>query len=1177
VSIATWNVNSWTLTNGRVRADILAYLDLDIILITETKLPMSENISIDGYKWYGNNRSFIKKTARSASGGVGILLKNDIVQHNYIKVTDTTQDGILSLCLTDKTTTKQISITVCYLPPEGSQYGRDTQNFYDHLLQNVYNAADCDMIIMGGDLNGRIGTNMDYIPEVDVVAGRKPLDLNSNRHGDALIEFLKESKQCILNGRITPELDNYTSVSSRGKAVVDYMITSHSTLNQFTRCEVHLIKELCNKMGYKPESKLPDHSIVVSEFRNFMWSAEEEHGCNKNSRPRRVRSSDIPPNFLQSYECQKAINNTIRKLHHINTTQKKVDTLYEEVLNIYNKEMDEILPRAPNEKTDKKRKKFTAKPWWNDELTAKWQLAVKAEKDFLKHKGSRAGKAGKHARYKHLLKDFDKSYNQGKRKFMSKQGQDIQELSTSDPNEFWKKIKQLGPSTRKEDIPMEVPNEDGSSNFNVKDVLHHWQEAFEDLYQNGGDFDEDFHQRVKVLKDNFDAFDDSEYGDTVPQAFEVMDNPITYNEVQRAVNKAKLNKAVGYDHIPNEVLKNLPTIRLLQELFNSCFRSGIIPSSWCKSLIKPIPKGSSNDKRLPTNYRGISLLSNIYKLYASVLNSRLTTFLEANQKIVEEQNGFRSLRACIDHLYTLTCIIRNRKLEGKDTFACFVDMRKAFDVVDRTSLLFKLSQVGVCKHLYESIAVIYQKTECTVLIGDYLTDWFSTLGGVKQGDNLSPALFSIYINDLAEELNSANLGVQIDQTFINILLYADDLVIIAEDEKNLQAMLEIVDRWCKKWRMNINATKTEVIHFRKESKPKSAFQFKCGKNNIGTVKTYKYLGCILDENLDFTVTANTLADAAGRAVGSLVNKCIKSNNLVFKTYSKLYESCIIPIMDYAAGVWGFPNYDRPNTVQNRAIRSFLGVHRYASNVAIQGDVGWKWPVVRRKIEMLKLFKRIMLMDDDRLTKKMLIWDWKHKGYSWSRCIRSIFKGTGQENLCTIDIFHTQSVLDFDVIIKTAEKELMTVEINKWHSELVKQPKLRTYRLFKTTFMNENYLLCNMSRSTRSFIAQLRSGILPLKIETGRFLNKKVEERICDYCKGETVEDEIHFILHCPLYAFLRIIFFNHVNQFYNITTMSDNEKMNVFMTDNKIICKFGTFIRNCYYKRTDFIYNHSVS
>lgn len=372
--------------------------------------------------------------------------------------------------------------------------------------------------------------------------------------------------------------------------------------------------------------------------------------------------------------------------------------------------------------------------------------------------------------------------------------------------------------------------------------------------------------------------------------------------------------------------------------------------------------------------------------------------------------------------------------------------------------------------------------------------------------------------------------------------------------------------------MAINCTKTQIVHFRRKSTERTTKSFKCGNNKIEVVSKYKYLGCILDEYLDFSITANVLADAAGRAIGSLVNKCIKNNNFKFQTYTKLYDACVVPVMDYASGVWGYNRYDKPNVVQHRAIRSFLGVHRYTSNVAIDGDMGWIWPIVRRKLEMLKLFKRLFNMSESRLTKKILKWDWKHKGRTWSWSIRSILKDTKQANVI---IDFNDSNINFTSMLEKAEKELMSIEIKRWEKELEQQPKLRFYRLFKESYETEYYVKTCVSKSSRSFIAQLRSGVLPLKIEVGRFSQKKIEERICDICKSG-VEDELHFVFKCPEYQNLRAEFYNHVSRSCNIDDMPDCDKLKYFMKDQNILHKFGTYIRTCFYKRNDSIFN-SVS
>ena len=184
---------------------------------------------------------------------------------------------------------------------------------------------------------------------------------------------------------------------------------------------------------------------------------------------------------------------------------------------------------------------------------------------------------------------------------------------------------------------------------------------------------------------------------------DILDSEITSDEVLKVLDKAKENKAVGIEDLPNEVLKSPNLCNVLHCLCHICFQNGIIPSEWNRSIIKPIPKSIKDDPRVPLNYRGISLISTVYKIYSGVLNNRLNTFLESYGGLVDEQNGFRKNRACIDHIYVLSSVVRARLDKGKSTFSCFVDFKKAFDCVNRDLLLFKLLSSGINGKLYNAI------------------------------------------------------------------------------------------------------------------------------------------------------------------------------------------------------------------------------------------------------------------------------------------------------------------------------------------------------------------------------------------------------------------------------------------------------------------------------------------
>ena len=180
------------------------------------------------------------------------------------------------------------------------------------------------------------------------------------------------------------------------------------------------------------------------------------------------------------------------------------------------------------------------------------------------------------------------------------------------------------------------------------------------------------------------------------------------------------------------------------------------------------------------------------KMYCSVLNLRLNKLLEDNSILCEEQNGFLSNRSCEEHIYSLHSVISNMKISKQSTFVCFLDMRKAFDSVPRNLLWYKFRKAGIHGKFLSAVQLLYVNVRCTARVNDKYTPWFNVHCGVKQGCLLYSSLFAIYVNDLAERINNLNCGIQIDDSFLIISLYADDIALIAPDEESLQRMLNVV-------------------------------------------------------------------------------------------------------------------------------------------------------------------------------------------------------------------------------------------------------------------------------------------------------------------------------------------------------------------------------------------------
>ena len=295
--------------------------------------------------------------------------------------------------------------------------------------------------------------------------------------------------------------------------------------------------------------------------------------------------------------------------------------------------------------------------------------------------------------------------------------------------------------------------------------------------------------------------------------------------------------------------------------------------------------------------------------------------------ITEEQNGFRKKRSCDEHVFVLQPVIHNRILQKKSAFVRFIDIKRAFDVVDRDPLWWKLKHAGTGTDgkFLRILQGLYHDTKCAVRVGDRLTDWFPSNIGLKQECLLSPILFSILIDDLAKEIKYLNIGVEIGDTLLSILLYADDIAILASTPEELQLMLDTIYVWLKNWRLTLNRKKSKVVHFCPKNVKQIEHNFHCVPTDIDLAKTYTYLGFLFHKHNDLTVGAHALTQSACKALSAVLCKTTTIGGLGFATYFELFHTGIASILDYGGGVWGFKKPTCIDTVQHRAIRAFSGI------------------------------------------------------------------------------------------------------------------------------------------------------------------------------------------------------------------------------------------------------------
>lgn len=606
-----------------------------------------------------------------------------------------------------------------------------------------------------------------------------------------------------------------------------------------------------------------------------------------------------------------------------------------------------------------------------------------------------------------------------------------------------------------------------------------------------------------------------------------MDNQITLTEVRKAMVKAKNGKSPGVDNISVDFIRNENMTIILCKLFNACFRSGKVPGIWSKGIINPIPKSSTSDPRDPLQYRGITLAPAIYKLYCSVLNDRLVTWFEEQDVLNDEQNGFRKGRSTIDHVQSLTTIIETRKLRKLSTFCAFIDFKKAYDSIDRTILWSKLTSVGISPAMLSALKSIYSDVQSCVRLNGQCSSFFSVHAGLKQGCVLSPLLFNMFIDDFVSKVKALELGIQLDDERVGIMLYADDIVLLAESEVDLQRLLDVLSSWCQLNNLHVNLEKSNVVHFRSQSMQVTDIKFRYGTNEMSIVTQYKYLGLLLTEFLDYNVMAKMVAQSASRALGLLIAKCKAFGGFHYTTFTKLYDTLVNSIIDYGSAIWGTKEVSCISAVQNRACRFFMGLGKYAPNLAVNGDMGWKAPVVKQWECVFRQWNRYALMENSRLNRKIMQWSFscaKNRSKNW---VSRVCTESGK--LGIHDFSHDNDV-QYVFDMREVKQTLASSFFEHWGRRLFTDTarsgsnKLRTYRKFKLSYGPEPYLFQNLPISHRSALAKFRSGTAPIRIETGRYENIPLDNRSCFHCLNmniSVIESEVHVLTECALYEDLR--------------------------------------------------------
>ena len=938
----------------------------DFVFLGETHLdPNNTFTNLGSFYSHFTHRKITKKNNRYF-GGLGILIKQHL--RPYVKFLQNTSPEFQWLKL-EKTYfgfDRDLFICVVYYPPSGSTYTQKLEiDILNKISIDIGNIKSKGDILLCGDFNARTAVNSDFICDDDHqfipvyhnydtdrnMVKRKSKDPITDGRGRSLLDFCIGNQLRILNGRVLGDMHGqFTCHTPNGSSVVDYVIVSENIFENIlyfkiadfipTLSDTHCKLEWSLSAKYK---LVPDKTInqIINTKQisaNYIWDDNSEHYFLTA-----LASSDIQ-NSLAGFH---------KKYENVDVIQETVDEASEDFNDIILQAADKSLRK----KTPPKLKKIKSKKWFSSNLHRQRMNLISYGKIFTKF--STDPQVRSH--YYKLYREYTKARKKARKEYHTSILSPLENLHEENPKMYWKLINDLkeGDSSR----------EDRSENCIDSNT---WLNHFQNLSKTR----EIYSERLNILQKDLEELEST-------KIFNALDFPIKQSEISQAIAKLKHNKSSGLDKISNSMLKCGQHVLLysLIRLFNMVLSSGKYPKAWSCGYISTIHKGG--DKNDPNNYRGITVTGAIGKIFNSVLNNRLDTFLVENNIIDNCQIGFTKKARTSDHMFILKCLFDKycNEKNGK-LYACFVDFHKAFDTVIHTGIKIKLLQIEVGQKFYNIVKEMYRRSISCIKIHNQITDFFQIEQGVRQGDNLSPNLFKIFLNDLPKYMDGSIDSVTLNNHIIHCLMYADDLILLASSPNGLQSKLDILDKYCNDWCLNVNLSKTKVMVFNKPGKKLSG-NFSIHNKCIECVQQYKYLGVYFCNSGSFTMAQNELYKKALKACSKLQREITsKYHNVNINLH--LFDHTIAPILLYGCEIWGcfnplaskFKDKDvtmnkifnklKCETLHIKFCKSILGVQKKSSNFAVLSELG-RFPLYYQIIKtMLNYWFRLETLQNPSL-------------------------------------------------------------------------------------------------------------------------------------------------------------------------------------------------------------------
>ena len=907
------------------------------------------------YQWIGKCRKGSK-----SKGGIGLCVSEDVVilDENLVNSKSDSFERLWSLV---RINNNKIAVGVVYFPNDGVEKDKTDALFYE-LLENItqFNNMGYNIVLMG-DFNGRC---LDSCP----FTSKNVISESPSYNGSRLLQFVEACDLCITN-TLSCCKGLYTRILNNQRSAIDYILMS----KDFSSCVEQIIIDEDDSFDLHSDHVVLSVTMTSSITKCYNkadsvlkwkidgqtdWGAFQKCLENVFESTPLVSCDDINKVWTHwTNNVNNAANAAIGKRKNVKKYR-----------DFWDKELDELIKlRRVANRLKRTHNKFRPHDSEVGQLLSESYIQRKrAVQNAIKRKASAI-----------KMRTFTDQCIKPKQKAKG----------------FWQMLK----DTKNNINPSQIIDPvDKTTLIDKKGKIEKC------LIKHFGDIGKDSTISDNTHVNKVNSFL-SDLEDNKIKTNNMFSLNVSLKTIEKALSGLKSGKAVGLDGVPNEFLKfgGNVMVKSLTDLFVAVNDLETIPHDWQKGIIVPLYKSAGSVYDL-NNYRGITLTSNVYKIYAKILEDTIMDFLEDNNILGEEQGAFRKNRRIEDHLFSLNGICSMRKSLKCKTYIAFLDLSKAFDRVWRDGLFYMLWKKGIQGKVWRLLHKLYDSVENKVLFGNFESDWFDQDNGVKQGCVLSPTLFSILMKDLSDMLCESNVGITFASQVINSLLYADDVALLADSPENLQKMLDIAHKFACKWNLKFNSNKSSVLVIGQRVDKNKLWRL--GNSLIEEKEEYKYLGIYFSRNLKVThhITKYLKENIENKLNGMLriLGKHGNFNRIEFG--NAIWNSVIRPAIAHGCSVW-FPSAElQRNMLQSLQYKAAKITVKTKLNIPISAlllELGWEPINDYLDRQRIAYFSRFFSLPDTRLCKRVFNELMRKSAVEWpySRYIQSLFESVGLDH------------------------------------------------------------------------------------------------------------------------------------------------------------------------------------